>query len=115
MKAQLSSKQCRDLGYDFKLGGTLTENRPKRTPDQNAMLWPICRALGQEVGLTAEGMYDELACEIFGYDLVTFRGTVHKRPLKRPSKANREEFSQLLELALQWAAEMGINVAEVAA
>ena len=107
MKAQLSSKQCKELGYDFKLGGTLTENKPKRTLAQNVAIWARCRSLGDAVGLTPEELYTEIACEMFGYELTTFRGVARKRALKRPSKSNREECSQMIDILDRWEAEYG--------
>ena len=105
-----SNLQAREHGLDAPLGVGITFLKPRRTRNQNDLLWPLCRALGAEVGLTAEEMYEEAACEIFGYELMKFRGHARKRPLKRPSKADRDEYSQIIDLLYQWAAEQGVEV-----
>jgi len=82
--------------------------KAKRTIEQNARYWAIVTALANYVGMTKAEMHDELLSEKHGFDLVEFRGSVKKRPRGRSSTLPREDFSELMLIAEQWAAEMGV-------
>lgn len=87
---------------------TVEKYRNKRSTDQNRRYWAILSALGNHVGLTSEEMHNEVLCEHFGYELVEWRGTEHKRPLQRSSKLTTVEFSALMDVAERWAVEEGV-------
>jgi hypothetical protein len=84
----------------------------RRNSDQNAKYWVLISKLAEAVGMTKGQMHEEILCEAYGYDLVAFRGDVRKVPRERSSTQNKTSFSELIEIALQWCAEMGIDVAE---
>ena len=112
---KLSSRDTKDrlgdlLPFEAPLGVEVSRIKAHRTNPQNDMLWALLRELGNHIGMTAQEMYDECACECFGYELVVNprNNSVRKRPNMRPSKADRDEFGALIDLAQRWCAEEGI-------
>ena len=87
---------------------------PKRSTDQNARYWLIVTALANYVGMSKAEMHQECLSEMHGFDLVEFRGSIRKRPRGRSHNLGRTEFSQLMAIAEQWAAEMGVMWEEAA-
>ena len=88
---------------------TVAPIRPKRTDPQNALYWKIVDALAGYVGMTKAELHEEVLSELHGYDLVEFRGSIHKRPRGRSHNLKRDEFSPLIEIAQRWAAESGVH------
>ncbi len=87
---------------------TVEKYRKKRTNEQNRRYWKILSALGNHVGLSAEEMHEECLCAHFGYELVEWRGSPHKKPLKRSSDLVTTDFSDLMDVAERWAVEEGV-------
>lgn len=87
---------------------TVEKYRKNRSTDQNRRYWAILSALGNHIGLSSEEMHNEVLCEHFGYELVTWRGTEHKKPLRRSSRLTTVEFSALMDVAERWAVEEGV-------
>lgn len=114
MKQKFGSKQAaaalRALGWDVAapLGIEVRIIKRRRSNDQNALYWEIVTALANFAGYSKEEMHDEILCDAFGYELVAFRGSERKRPLKRSSQLTTEEFSPLIETAQRWCAEQGV-------
>ena len=96
------------LGIDV----TIEPVKPKRSLDQNARYWKIVGALADYAGLTKEEMHDEVLCQHYGYDLVEFRGSAHKRPRGRSSGMRTQPFSDLMAIAERWASEMQVHWSE---
>jgi hypothetical protein len=81
---------------------------PRRSTDANARYWVIITALAQYVGMSKGEMHTECLSEYHGFDLVEFRGSIHKRPRGRSHNLSRDDFGALMEIAERWAAEMGV-------
>ncbi len=89
--------------------------KPRRTLEANARYWAIITALAQYVGMTKAEMHTECLAEKHGFDLVEFRGSVHKKPRGRSHNLTRDDFAELMAIAERWAAESGVVWEEDAA
>lgn len=82
----------------------------KRSQDANARYWTIVGALADYAGDTKEGMHEEVLCAYHGADVVVNRvtGMARREPRGRSHDMTTEDFSALMAIAEQWAAENGI-------
>lgn len=92
------------LGIDV----TIEPVKARRSTEANALYWSVVSALASHVGFTKAELHEELLCDMHGYDLVEYRGTVKKRPRGRSHNLSRQDFSQLVEVAMRWCAEAGV-------
>jgi hypothetical protein len=61
-------------------------------------------------GATPDEMHEYLLCETYGSEHVETMIGLQLRPLQRSSKANRVEYSKLIDTLIRVAAEMGFHV-----
>ena len=92
------------LGLDISIKAI----KPKRTLSQNAQYWVLVGNLAEFVGDTKNGTHEDILCEYHGYDVKTIRGRQKKIPKGRSHDQSVEDFSPLIEIALQWCAEAGV-------
>lgn len=99
-------------GWEWKQGWLGAEVKPikrRRSTDQNALYWVIVTALANEVGMSKDEMHNEILSEFHGYDLVEFRGSVHKKPKGRSHNLPSETFSELMLIAERWCGQMNVT------
>lgn len=103
-------------------GARVKIEEPRRTLDQNALLWPVLTAIAVQVQHAGEyrtpdewkGLFMH-ACgkEVRFLPALDGKGFV---PFgMRSSKLSKQEFSDLLEFVFSWCAENGVKVERVAA
>jgi hypothetical protein len=93
--------------------GITVEVRPyvaSQTNKQRGYYWKWCKEFGRFTGNTPNEIHEELLCICYGSEDVYTRIGLRRRPLQRSSKANRTEYSELIETLIQTAAEMGFIV-----
>ncbi len=96
-----------------KLGAQITIEaiKPRQTDPQRGYYWQAINAWGKEIGYDAEDteeiLHNEIKCRAYGVAATVRRldGTVRKKPKKRSRNANRDEYSDLIEVLLRVAAE----------
>ena len=77
--------------------------KPK-TDVQRAKFHAMCRDLGKHIGLTPGKVKEAIKADFFGLD--EFRiGNKWYRAVKPSEQADKAEYSELIDYAMQWAAE----------
>jgi hypothetical protein len=84
--------------------------KAKQTNPQRGYYHMWKRAFAGFCGTTPDEMHEHLLCEAYGSEYTRTRLGLMKRPLQRSSKANRTEYSVLIETLIRVAAEMGFVV-----
>jgi len=87
----------------------------RRTENQNAYLWSIYEHIlkvgGEEMrGWTKDDLHSFFLIEHFGGETKTLFGRKRIKPLRRSSKLNKQEFSDLLETIMRFMAERGVYI-----
>jgi hypothetical protein len=94
----------------------IEEHKPKRTDAQNRYLWGVCyshilREGGEQLaGWRAEDLHEFFLGECYGWTVVQGFGAKRKRPIRRSSRMNKQEFSDYVGYIQQRAAELGITI-----
>lgn len=94
----------------------ISQHKPRRTDAQNRYLWGVCYpAILQGGGETlggwrAEDLHEYFLGETFGWELMEGFGQKRKRPIRRSSTMNKQEFSDYVNTIQQRAAELGIVI-----
>ena len=99
-------------GWEWKPGWLGSEIKPlkrRRSIDANALYCVIITAIADHVGMTKAEMHNEILSEYHGYELVEFRGSVHKKPRGRSHNLPSETFSELMFIAKKWAGECDVT------
>lgn len=91
---------------------TVEEYRKRRSDEQNKFWWGVvvktfCDHLP---GWEPEDVHTYLCGEHFGWERIEGMGRVKMRPVKRSSRLNKLEFSELVAKAQKLAAEHGFYV-----
>ena len=81
-----------------------------KTHDQRKLFHAVCRDIGLEVGETPGKVKEARKADFFGMDEYKI-GNKWYRAVKPSESADRDEYSQLIDYAHQWAAEnLGITL-----
>ena len=89
----MSDKRCPTCG----------RTRPK-TDMQRNKFHAMCRELGLFIGLTPGKVKEAIKADFFGLDEYKINNTWY-RAIKPSEQADKDEYSQLIEYTIQWAAE----------
>ncbi len=101
-------------------GSVITFARPKRTTDQNALLWARLTELSQQKPQGIEQVpevWKLLIMKACGHEVQFVMG-LDGQPFPagfRSSKLDKEQMGQLLDFIEAWGAENGVEFSEVAA
>ena len=60
--------------------------------------------------MTPDELHDELLCRAFGSEEISTKFGIKRRPLKRSGDTNRSKYSELIDILIMTAAEMGLAV-----
>lgn len=80
----------------------IKEHVPKRTRDQNDLMWAVCRAVAKETGHTAEEIKLRAAYQLLGVDVFEVEGAIWAQP-KSTSNLSKQQFSDFVEQLFAWA------------
>lgn len=84
-----------------------------KTHEQRKLFHVLCRDIGLEVGETPGKVKEAIKADFFGMDEFKI-GNKWYRAVKPSESADRDEYSQLIDFAQQWAAEnLGITLRAV--
>lgn len=78
-------------------------SKAKTSPQRNKF-HKLCREIGNEIGLTQGKVKEAIKEDFFGIDEWKI-GNKWYRGVRPSEQAERDEYSQLIEYTLQWAAE----------
>lgn len=93
--------------------GVTIELRPfefKQTDEQRGYYHMWKNAFAQYTGNTPDEMHEHLLCEAYGSEVRRTGLGLVRRPLQRSSKANRTDYSFLIDTLIRVAADMGFVV-----
>jgi len=103
-------------------GARVKIEEPKRTLDQNALLWPVLTAISTQIQHHGEYRTPEEWKGLFMHACgkeVRFLPALDGKGFvpfgMRSSQLSKAEFSELLEFIFAWCAEYGVNVERSAA
>jgi hypothetical protein len=90
-------------------------HKPKRTTDQNSLLWSIYSDIldkGGEAmgGWTKEDLHSFFLLDYFGGETIEVFGKKRQVPLKRSSKLSKAEFSAYVEHIVRFMAQRGVVI-----
>lgn len=94
----------------------ICDHRPTRSDQQNKYLWgvvyPAILAAGGELlaGWEAEELHEYCLGEHFGWEIIAGFGVKRRRPIRRSSKLNKQEFADYVAFIQRRMAEHGIWV-----
>lgn len=91
----------------------ISEHRPRRTSDQNRLLWAIYGEIlekgGEDMGgWTKDDLHEFFLIQHFGAETKDLFGRKRLVPLLRSSKLNKQQFADLIETILRFMAERGV-------
>ena len=91
---------------------SVSEYRPRRSNEQNALLWVLYEqilAKGGEAlgGWTREDCHEFFLGEHFGWVTHEGFGQRRKKPARRSSGLNKQDFTDLIEFVVRYMAERG--------
>lgn len=91
----------------------IREHKPRRTTDQNALLWAmyaeIIKRGGEELaGWDPKDIHEYMLGEHFGWTRLSGLGRTRVKPIRRSSQLNKQEFSDLVDFVVRFMAERGI-------
>lgn len=91
---------------------TITENRKRRSNDQNAWLWGVAYKIicSHLPGWDADDVHEWCLGEWAGWQVVEGFGSKRKRPLRRSSKLSTLEFMDFKDWIQRTMAEKGIDI-----
>ena len=76
----------------------------QKSHEQRKLFHALCREIGKEVGETPGKIKEAIKADFFGLDEFKI-GDRWYRAVKPSEQADRDEYSQLIDFAYQWAAE----------
>ena len=80
----------------------IKDHDPKRTRDQNDLMWAICRAVAKETGHTAEEIKLRACYQLLGVEVFEVEGAIWAQP-KSTSNLSKKEFSDFVDQLYAWA------------
>jgi hypothetical protein len=88
-------------------------HKPKRSNDQNALLWAIygdiIRIGGEAMaGWNKDDLHEFFLGSHFGWKQCALFGQKRKKPARRSSRLNKAEFSDFVEFIVRFMAEQGV-------
>lgn len=91
----------------------VNEYKPKRSQEQNALLWAlytdIIRLGGEAMqGYTKEDLHEFFLGSHFGFEVKDVFGRKRQVPKNRSSRLNKQEFSDFVESIVRFMAEQGV-------
>ena len=97
---------------DVPLGITVTISKTKqeRSRQQERYYRKWSREFATFCGMTPDELHDELLCRAFGSEEISTKFGIKRRPLKRSGDTNRSKYSELIDILIMTAAEMGFAV-----
>ena len=97
---------------DVPLGITVTISKTKqeRSRQQERYYRKWSREFAKFCGMTPDELHDELLCRAFGSEEISTKFGIKRRPLKRSGDTNRSKYSELIDILIMTAAEMGFAV-----
>ena len=97
---------------DFPLGITVTISKTKqeRSRQQERYYRKWSREFAKFCGMTPDELHDELLCRAFGSEEISTKFGIKRRPLRRSGDTNRSKYSELIDILIMTAAEMGFAV-----
>jgi hypothetical protein len=99
------------LPRDKEFRVVVKEVKPRRTLSQNALLWALYDDLlndEQFGGWTRDEVHEEMLKRHFGTEERMVWGMIREFPRRRSSGLSKQEFSELVEAVIRFAAENGI-------
>ena len=75
-----------------------------KSHEQRKLFHALCRDIGLHIGLTPGKVKEAIKADFFGLDEFRIGGKWY-RAIRPSETADRDEYSQLIDYALQWAAE----------
>ena len=97
---------------DIPLGITVTISKTKqeRSRQQERYYRKWSREFAKFCGMTPDELHEELLCRAFGSEEISTKFGIKRRPLKRSGDTNRSKYSELIDILIMTAAEMGFAV-----
>jgi len=97
---------------DMPLGLTITVEKIKkeRSRQQEKYYRKWCNAFARHCGLTPDEMHDEMLCRAYGSEEVETKFGIKRRPMKRSGQLTAKKYSELIDVLVMTAAEMGFAV-----
>lgn len=94
---------------------TIAEQKPRRSDQQNSLLWAIytdiIRRGGEAMqGYTKEDLHEFFLGNHFGWEVKPLFDKKRQVPKRRSSKLNKQEFTDLVESILRFMAERGVYI-----
>ena len=97
---------------DVPLGITVTISKTKqersRQQERYYRKWSL--EFAKFCGMTPDELHDELLCRAFGSEEISTKFGIKRRPLRRSGDTNRSKYSELIDILIMTAAEMGFAV-----
>lgn len=92
---------------------TVQMDRANRSDDQNRLLWSlytdIIRMGGEAMaGWTKDDLHELFLGLNFGWEVIEGFGQKRKKPMRRSSKLNKIEFTELVDSIVRFMAERGV-------
>ena len=88
---------------------TIGTARKEKTHNQRKVFHALCTEAGRALGYTPGQVKEIVKREHFGTEDITDRqGRVYRDVVQSSEEADREEYSDLIETLLRWAAENGV-------
>jgi hypothetical protein len=98
---------------------TIAEHKPARTDAQNRYLWGVVyatilrEAATHLQGFTAQDLHEWFLGAHFGWEVIEGFGAKRRRPMRRSSRLNKQEFSDFVAFIQRECAErFGIVIAD---
>jgi hypothetical protein len=97
---------------EMPLGLTITVEKIKkeRSRQQEKYYRKWCNAFARHCGLTPDEMHDEMLCRAYGSEEVETKFGIKRRPMKRSGQLTAKKYSELIDVLVMTAAEMGFAV-----
>jgi len=91
----------------------IKEKKPRRSNDQNALLWALYTQIierGGEAmaGWTKEDLHEFFLGNHFGWQKLEGLGRPRMKPLRRSAGLNKQEFSDYVESIIRFMADKGV-------
>jgi hypothetical protein len=89
---------------------SISKVRKNHTRSQENYYRKWCNQFAKHCGMTPDEMHNELLCICYGSEEIETKFGVMRRPLHRSSGADTREYSELIDVLINVAAEMGFAV-----
>lgn len=101
------------LAKDGPVSVELKRHKPRRSVDQNALLWSlytdIIRLGGETMaGWTKDDLHDLFLGEHFGWTEMRIGKHRRKKPARRSSRLSKAEFSDFVDFIVRYMADLGV-------